>query len=50
MLYPTLTAVENLDYFTKLSGKKFDVLELKLYLIEAGLQEDAHHNRVETFS
>ena len=39
MLYPTLTAVENLDYFTKLSGKKFDVLELKLYLIEAGLQE-----------
>ena len=50
MLYPTLTAVENLDYFTKLSGKKFDVLELKLYLTEAGLQEDAHHNRVETFS
>ena len=50
MLYPTLTAVENLDYFTKLSGKKFDVLELKLYLIEAGLQEDAHHNRIETFS
>ena len=50
MLYPTLTAVENLDYFTKLSGKKFEVLELKLYLIEAGLQEDAHHNRIETFS
>jgi ABC-2 type transport system ATP-binding protein len=24
MLYPTLSAVENLDYFTKLSGKKFD--------------------------
>ena len=50
MLYPTLTAIENLDYFTKLSGKKFDVLELKLYLNEAGLQEEAHHNRVETFS
>ena len=50
MLYPTLSAIENLDYFTRLSGKKFDVLELKLYLSEAGLQEEAHHNRVKTFS
>ena len=50
MLYPTLTAVENLDYFCKLSGKKFDKTELKLYLIEAGLQEEAHDNYVKTFS
>ena len=50
MLYPTLTAVENLDYFCKLSGKKFDKLELKLYLTAAGLQQDAHNNRVKTFS
>jgi ABC-2 type transport system ATP-binding protein len=50
MLYPTLTAVENLDYFCKLSGKKFDKVELKLYLIEAGLQQEAHNNRVKTFS
>jgi len=50
MLYPTLSAVENLDYFTKLSGKKFDTLELKLYLSEAGLQQEAHDNRVKTFS
>lgn len=50
MLYPSLTAVENLDYFTKLSDKKFDTQELKLYLSEAGLQEEAHDNYVKTFS
>lgn len=50
MLYPTLTAIENLDYFSKLSGKKFDKSELALYLSEAGLQEEAHNNRVKTFS
>lgn len=50
MLYPTLTAVENLDYFCKLSGKKFDKTELEFYLSEAGLQNEAHNNRVKTFS
>lgn len=50
MLYPTLTAIENLDYFTKLSGKKFSTSELKNYLTEAGLQEEAYNNRVQTFS
>lgn len=50
MLYPSLNAVENLDYFTKLSGKKFDPAELKLYLSEAGLQEEAHEKRVKNFS
>lgn len=50
MLYPTLNAVENLDYFTKLSGKKFETNKLKNYLSEAGLQDEAHENRVKTFS
>ncbi len=50
MLYPTLTAVENLDYFTKLSGIKFDQAQLELFLTEAGLQEEAHHKRVKAFS
>ncbi|MFT5253601.1 MAG: ABC-2 type transport system ATP-binding protein [Flavobacteriales bacterium] len=50
MLYPTLTAIENLDYFCKLSGKKFDKTELKLYLTEAGLQQEAQNNRIKTFS
>lgn len=50
MLYPTLTAVENLDYFTKLSRKKFDNKKLKSFLLEAGLQSEAHEKRVKTFS
>ncbi|WP_452598467.1 ABC transporter ATP-binding protein [Pontimicrobium sp. MEBiC01747] len=50
MLYPSLSALENLDYFTKLSGKKFNSQELGMYLIEAGLEEVAHKKRVKTFS
>lgn len=50
MLYPILTAVENLDYFMKLSGAKFSKSDLKYFLNEAGLQQDAHENRVKTFS
>jgi len=50
MLYPTLSAIENLDYFCKLSAKKINKTGLKQYLIEAGLQQEAHNNRVKTFS
>lgn len=50
MLYPTFSALENLDYFTKLSGKKFDKQELSLYLTEAGLEENAYNKRIQTFS
>ena len=50
MLYPTLTAVENLDYFIKLSGKTFEYKKLKMFLSEAGLQREAHDKRVKTFS
>lgn len=50
MLYPTLSAVENLDYFTKLSGKKFDQQQLEAYLSEAGLENAAQNNRVHTYS
>lgn len=50
MLYPTLTAVENLEYFTKLSRKNFSNSELKNFLSEAGLQNEAHERRVKTFS
>lgn len=50
MLYPTLTAVENLDYFTKLSGKNINAKDLESHLSAAGLQEEAHHKRVKTFS
>ena len=50
MLYPTLSAVENLDYFTKLSNNTFDQQQLQNYLLEAGLEKAAHNNRVNTFS
>lgn len=50
MLYPTLSAIENLDYFTKLSGQKFSVDELKLFLSEAGLENSAHKKYINTFS
>jgi len=50
MLYPSLSAIENLDYFTKLSGKKFNSQELEMYLTEAGLEEAAHKKRVKAFS
>lgn len=50
MLYPTLTAIENLDYFTKLSGKSFSQKELKQFLIEAGLDKEVLKKRVTTFS
>ena len=50
MLYPSLTAIENLDYFTKLSSKKFKRAVLQQYLFEAGLETAAHNKRVQFFS
>lgn len=50
MLYPTLSAIENIDYFTKLSGKNFKLEALRSYLYEAGLEESAHNKRISTFS
>lgn len=50
MLYPTLTALENLDYFTKLSGKNFTTFQLSDYLTKAGLDKNVHGNRVGTYS
>lgn len=50
MLYPSLTAVENLDYFSGIAGKKFNSEEIKQFLSDAGLQQEAFDNRVSTFS
>lgn len=49
-LYGELTGIENLQYFVRLSGKKYDKDELVTYLLEAGLQEEAHAQRVKTYS
>ena len=50
MLYPSLSAIENLDYFSGIAGKKLSSLDLKSYLEEAGLQSEAFEKRISTFS
>ncbi|NAS12182.1 ABC transporter ATP-binding protein [Poritiphilus flavus] len=50
MLYPSLSAVENLDYFSGIAGKKLSDADLKGFLAEAGLQTDAFGMRISTFS
>ena len=51
MLYPNLTALENLEYFAAIStGRKHSLNELKALLAEAGLQEEAFSRRVKGFS
>ena len=50
MLYPSLTAVENLDYFSGIAGKNLSTPNLKEFLNEAGLQSEAHDKRISTFS
>lgn len=50
MLYPALTGVENLEYFSGLAGKKYSTQELANFLTEAGLQSGAHQQRVSQYS
>ncbi len=50
MLYPNLTALENLDYFSSIAGKKLSKSDLQAFLEESGLQSDAVHKRISTFS
>lgn len=49
-LYPNLDGLENLDYFTGLTGKKYGADALHNFLSQAGLQTDAHKQRVSTYS
>lgn len=50
MLYPNLSALENLDYFSGIAGKNFSSSALKEFLIESGLQTEAFEKRISTFS
>ena len=50
MLYPSLSAVENLDYFSGIGGKKLSTSVLKGFLEESGLQPEAFDKRISTFS
>ncbi|RZJ75890.1 MAG: ABC transporter ATP-binding protein [Flavobacterium sp.] len=50
MLYGNLSAVENLDYFSKLAGFNYSRSHLQSLLTESGLQEAAHNKRLNGFS
>ena len=50
MLYPNLTGLENLEYFSGLAGNRYHKDELEGFLHKAGLQQDAHHKRISVYS
>ena len=50
LLYPNLTGVENLKFFSSLAGFDYDNEALMSFLSKAGLQSDAHHNRLGGYS
>ena len=50
MLYGNLTAVDNLDYFSRLAGFTYDKKHLSSFLSQCGLQPDAHQKHLAGFS
>ena len=50
MLHPVLNAIENLQYFALLAGRKIDGGAARLLLSEAGLQHKAHERPAAGFS
>jgi len=49
-LYGNLNGIENLDFFSKLAGFKYNREILTGFLSKAGLQEEAHQKRLSTYS
>ena len=49
-LYPYLSGLENLDYFNRIAGIKFNSSELKSLLNECGLEEDAYNKPTSDYS
>ena len=49
-LYPYLTGIENLDYFSKIAGLKFTVEKLNSFLLECGLEEEAFNKSISEYS
>ena len=49
-LYPYLSGLENLDYFTRLAGRTYSKTELSSFLVKCGLSEDAHTKRLSEYS
>ena len=51
MLYQNFSAIQNLDYFAKLGGKKnYSRNDYRDVLLRVGLQEEAHNKRLKGFS
>jgi ABC-2 type transport system ATP-binding protein len=50
MLYPNLTGIENLEFFSSLAGFSYGKEELSSFLSKAGLQNTAHNQRVGNYS
>ena len=50
MLYPNLTGVENLAFFSELAGFSYSDAQLRLFLTKAGLQETAHEKQLKEYS
>ena len=49
-LYPYLSGIENLDYFSKLNGNSHNEEEIINLLDKCGLDKHTHQKRVETYS
>ncbi|TMM59345.1 ABC transporter ATP-binding protein [Maribacter algarum] len=49
-LYGNLTGAENLDFFSRLAGFKYTTSELENFLTKTGLQSDAQHKRLSSYS
>ncbi len=49
-LYGNLSGIENLNFFSRLAGFTYSNAELSAFLLKAGLQEEAHKNRLESYS
>ncbi|MGN6492263.1 MAG: ABC transporter ATP-binding protein [Agriterribacter sp.] len=49
-LYGDLTGIENLDFFSRLAGFSYQTDELDQFLLQAGLQPEAHIKRLSTYS
>jgi len=50
LLYPNLTGIENLDFFSKIAGYNYDKNELSALLKRTGLQETAHEKPLGGYS
>ncbi|MBX2926384.1 MAG: ATP-binding cassette domain-containing protein [Saprospiraceae bacterium] len=50
MLYPNLSGLENLEYFSRLAGFRYERGELLAFLEAAGLDEQSGQRRLSTYS